>query len=67
MKFATETRKEVVEANPGAKLVDIARLLGERWKGMTAEEKAPWEALAREDKERYARELAEYNSRKGLN
>jgi hypothetical protein len=59
--FSRDKRAEVVGANPGLKVTDVARKLGEMWKSMTEEEKAPWQEIASKDKERYAKEMAEYN------
>lgn len=42
--------QRVKEANPGAGIGDIAKLLGAEWKALTAEEKAPYEERARADK-----------------
>lgn len=44
--------QRVKEANPGAGIGDIAKLLGAEWKALTAEQKAPYEERARADKVR---------------
>lgn len=36
-------------------------MVSQAWKALSAEEKEPWEQLAREDRARYDREKAEYN------
>lgn len=38
----------------------VAQVVGEKWKSMTARNKAPYEKLADEDRKRYEAELAEY-------
>lgn len=40
----------------------IGRLLGERWKALTAEDKQPYEAKAEADKKRYESEKELYNA-----
>ena len=40
--------------------------LGERWKGLSAEEKAVHEEKAKADKERYNKELAEFKAAGGV-
>jgi hypothetical protein len=42
----------------------VCRELGNMWKEMSAEEKAPYEAKAKEDKERYKQETEEYNAKR---
>ena len=41
---------------------DIMKQTGERWREMSAEQKAPWESLAKQDKQRYEEEMAEYRN-----
>lgn len=40
----------------------VGKLLGEEWKALSAEDKAPYEAQAVKDKERYAAAMAEYKA-----
>ena len=40
----------------------VGKLLGEEWKALSAEDKAPYEAQAAKDKERYAAAMAEYKA-----
>lgn len=35
---------------------------GERWRAMSTEQKAPWDALATQDKQRHDEEMAAYNA-----
>ena len=44
------------QANPEAPPPEMMKLLAAAWKELTEEEKAPFEAKAAEDKERYAKE-----------
>ena len=50
-------RGEVVAANPDISLGDTSKKLGEMWKVVSAEDKAPYEELAKADKLRYATEM----------
>jgi structure-specific recognition protein 1 len=42
--------------------LQVGKLLGEEWKALSAEDKAPYEAQAVKDKERYAAAMAEYKA-----
>ena len=53
-------RGGVKAANPEAKPGDLTKLLAEKYKALTPEERAPWDAKAAADKERYQKEMAEY-------
>ena len=44
----------------------IAKILGENWKKIKDKEKSEFIALATADKERYDKEIAEYNDKNGL-
>ena len=62
--FSNKNREKIKEElGEGAKITEIASALGERWRGMTEKEKAPYAELALKDKERYQREMAAYNGR----
>lgn len=50
-------------ANPGAGVTDIVKLCAEKWKALAPEDKKPYEEMAKKDKERHAREMAEYKAR----
>lgn len=39
---------------------EVGKLLGEKWKELSAKEKEPYDKKAKTDKERYEREKAEY-------
>merc|ERR1711976_979788 len=51
--FANEMRPKLQEENPGVKFVDIGKILGEKWRSLTAEDKA-----------RYRREIKIYNEQR---
>jgi structure-specific recognition protein 1 len=45
--------------------LQVGKLLGEEWKKLSAEDKAPYEAQAAKDKERYAAAMADYKAAGG--
>ncbi|KAL3075234.1 hypothetical protein niasHS_014963 [Heterodera schachtii] len=49
---------------PGDSVTETAARAGQMWKALSAEEKQPYEQKAKEDKERYEREMSEYQSKK---
>eukprot|EP01026_Neomeris_dumetosa_P064606 TRINITY_DN61622_c0_g1_i2.p1 TRINITY_DN61622_c0_g1~~TRINITY_DN61622_c0_g1_i2.p1 ORF type:complete len:665 (-),score=123.05 TRINITY_DN61622_c0_g1_i2:170-2164(-) len=62
MYFSMDKREEAKRANPDLKTSEIAKVLGEMWRNVTSEEKAIFEQKAAADKERYAKEMDEYNA-----
>ncbi|KAL1917755.1 uncharacterized protein VTP21DRAFT_3589 [Calcarisporiella thermophila] len=64
--YLSAVRPEAAAEYPGSTVGAISKIISERWKVMTAEEKEPWERKSREDKERYARELQEYHAKKRM-
>lgn len=44
----------------------IAKILGEGWKKIKEKEKVKFDALAKTDKDRYEKEIAEYNEKNGF-
>jgi len=56
------TKKELGQ---DASVMQVAKLLTEKWKNMTPEERMPYDQKAKEDKERYERELKAYEASKG--
>ena len=45
---------------------NIAKALGKSWKKLKDGDKKTWNDLALADKERYEKEIAEYNEKNGL-
>ena len=45
---------------------NIAKALGKSWKKLKDSDKGKWNSLALKDKERYEKEIAEYNEKNGL-
>lgn len=60
MFYTNAQRSAVRAAHPQLSVTDVTRFIGEAWRKMTPEEKAPYEELARQDRSRYAREKAEF-------
>lgn len=56
--YCASVRAELKEANPEAKVTDLAKLMGANWKALDAEGRTVFEAQASADKLRYAEELA---------
>lgn len=42
MLFSKAHREDVKRLNPGISVVDIAKVLGSMWRGLSDEEKAAW-------------------------
>lgn len=62
--FSNQNREKVKkELLPGAKITEIASALGSKWREMSDSDKVPYEKLAAKDKERYQKEMEEWNSR----
>uniref|UniRef100_A0A914H0T7 FACT complex subunit SSRP1 n=1 Tax=Globodera rostochiensis TaxID=31243 RepID=A0A914H0T7_GLORO len=61
--WQSENRPQIKK--PGDSVVDTAARAGQMWKAMSADEKQPYEQKAKDDKERYEREMSEYQSKKG--
>ncbi|KAL7579426.1 hypothetical protein ACA910_014090 [Epithemia clementina (nom. ined.)] len=59
--YSVHIRPVVKEENPDASFGDIARLISERFKNLSAKEKKTWQDKAVVDKERYKREMTDYD------
>ncbi|KAI8019841.1 FACT complex subunit SSRP1 [Camellia lanceoleosa] len=62
MFFSQSERENIKKTNPGIAFTDVGRVLGEKWKKLSAEEKEPFEAKARADKMRYKDEISGYKN-----
>jgi len=60
--FTNEMRPIVMSQFPGIKFVDMGRVLGERWRALTPEEKTKYETMSAEDKMRYHVEMQQYTA-----
>lgn len=54
--FSNQHRQEVKEANPQLTMVEIAKKLGEMWRGMETEVRKEWEDKATNAKDHYLEE-----------
>lgn len=67
MFFSQEIRPKVIEElgpEMSKKVTVVQQVVGTRWKQLSPEEKTPYEEMAKKDKERYTKELEEYNKNK---
>ncbi|CAK9037004.1 High mobility group-T protein (HMG-T) (HMG-T1) (HMG-1) [Durusdinium trenchii] len=60
MFFSKDRRPKLMEENPGIIFTEVGKKLGQEWKELDDAAKAPYEAQAEADKERYAQEMASY-------
>ncbi|KAI9143290.1 high mobility group box domain-containing protein, partial [Paraphysoderma sedebokerense] len=60
--YLTAERSRVAAENPRCSVGQVSKLVGQKWRKMSASEKSSWEAKARADKERYAREMEIWNA-----
>jgi hypothetical protein len=58
--FCNQNRELLKNANPSLKTVELTKLLGQRWKALTPQEKAPYENAAAQDKLRFETESKNY-------
>ncbi len=64
MFFANQNRDIVRSENPEITFGQVGKVLGERWKSLTPEDKKPYESKAEADKKRYENEKAQYLANK---
>ncbi|KAM6564478.1 hypothetical protein CsatB_024476 [Cannabis sativa] len=62
MFFSQMERENVKKTNPGISFPKVGRVLGDKWKKMSVEEKEPFQASARQDKKRYQEEISGYKN-----
>ena len=66
--FSNEKRPSLMEKskkeNGKVAVTDVSKELGKMWKELNAKKKKPFEEKAVKDKERYEKEMAEYNAKK---
>lgn len=60
MFFAKNNRESVKQEDPSRSFGEIGRVLGERWRALSTDDRAQYEAQAVEDKQRYEREKDAY-------
>lgn len=60
--FTNEMRPKVLQEYPGIKFVDLGKVLGERWRALTPQQKKRYEDMAGEDKVRFQMEMQQYTA-----
>ena len=60
--FLKERREQYIKENPDSKPKDVTKELSKVWNKMTDNEKSEFVELAEKDKERYQRQLEEFNT-----
>jgi HMG (high mobility group) box len=60
--FTNEMRPKVLQEYPGIKFVELGKVLGERWRALTPEEKKRYEEMASDDKVRFQLEMQQYTA-----
>merc|ERR1711957_955567 len=60
--FTNEMRPIITQQFPSLKFVEMGRMLGERWRAITPEEKKKFEAIAAKDKIRFQMEMQQYTA-----
>jgi len=58
--YSNANRARIKEENPGIAFGSVAKLLSAEFKQITPDEREKWDKLALEDKERYQREMEDY-------
>eukprot|EP00619_Florenciella_sp_RCC1007_P007257 CAMPEP_0205904098 /NCGR_PEP_ID=MMETSP1325-20131115/515_1 /ASSEMBLY_ACC=CAM_ASM_000708 /TAXON_ID=236786 /ORGANISM="Florenciella sp., Strain RCC1007" /LENGTH=197 /DNA_ID=CAMNT_0053269827 /DNA_START=19 /DNA_END=612 /DNA_ORIENTATION=- len=60
--FLAEERPRTKAEVPGISVTELSKVVGAKWKQLSEEQKAPYEAKAEADKARYAAEKAQYDA-----
>lgn len=60
MFFAKDKRESVLKKHPSLSVTEVAKKLGEKWRGLTSAEKKPYEKLAEAAKAKYEKEMKAY-------
>ncbi|KAI9498229.1 hypothetical protein BDB00DRAFT_969258, partial [Zychaea mexicana] len=58
--YSISVRSEIVADMPKATVGGISKVIAERWRKLREDERAPWIQKAKEDKERYARQMESF-------
>ncbi|ESQ32633.1 hypothetical protein EUTSA_v10003803mg [Eutrema salsugineum] len=62
MFFSQMERDNIKKTHPGIAFGEVGKVLGDKWRQMSAEEKEPYEAKAQVDKKRYKDEISDYKN-----
>jgi hypothetical protein len=60
--FTNDTRPKLKEENPDKSMTELTTMMSLMWKDISEEDKAPFNKMAEEDKERYKKDMEGYNS-----
>jgi structure-specific recognition protein 1 len=64
MLFSNDVRAAVKGENPGLSVTELSKVIGAKWREMSAEDKEPYEEKARKDKQRFTEETKAYKASK---
>jgi upstream-binding transcription factor len=64
--FCNDKREEIKKENPEMKSNEITKKLGEMWKDVDEDDKNSYQQMAKDDKERYAKEMENYEPKEGF-
>ncbi|EOA23621.1 hypothetical protein CARUB_v10016819mg [Capsella rubella] len=67
MFFSQMERDNIKKEHPGIAFGEVGKVLGDKWRQMSAEEKEPYEAKAQVDKQRYKDEISDYKNPPPMN
>ncbi|XP_010502944.1 PREDICTED: FACT complex subunit SSRP1 [Camelina sativa] len=67
MFFSQMERDNIKKEHPGIAFGEVGKVLGDKWRQMSAEEKEPYEAKAQVDKQRYKDEISDYKNPQPMN
>ena len=63
--FGNDMRESIKAENADVSFAEVNKMLGERWKNLSSDEKQKYEDMAAEDKKRYKKEMASYTPPEG--
>jgi len=61
--YSNALRPDILRENPQLKITEISKIIGEKWKQITPEEKQKFDQMATQDKQRSLREREVYVSK----
>ncbi|KAJ8768561.1 hypothetical protein K2173_022671 [Erythroxylum novogranatense] len=60
--FSNQRRGDLIAENKN--IIEVAKIAGDEWKNMTEKERAPYEEMAKQKKEKYMQEMEDYRRKK---
>ena len=60
MFYSNKMRPIIKKEKPDIKFTEMGKLIGEKWRGLSSDDKKEFEVMADEDKERYNKEMTKY-------